>query len=71
MRDCARLEIVYPEYGSPYGKCPLMNNGVNINEYLNIKRTLEGLGDEGFIVPNGECPFFNHGFPQNLCPYYR
>lgn len=47
-----------------------MNNGKNVNEFLNIKGTLKGLGDKGVIGPNEECPFFNHGFSQNLCPYY-
>lgn len=48
-----------------------MNNRTNINEYLRIRDAILGLDDKEFVVPNNECPFFNRGYNQTLCPYYN
>lgn len=71
MNECKNLHIVFPPIGIPYGKCPLMNNGENINEYLQIKNVIiNELRKSVLVVPNRECPFYNQALDQLLCPYY-
>lgn len=71
MSHCKNLRIIYPPKGTIYGKCHYMNNRTNINEYLRIRDAILGLDDKEFVVPNNECPFFNRGYNQTLCPYYN
>ena len=71
MNECKNLHIVFPKIGIPYGKYPLMNNGENINEYLQIKNVIiNELRKSVLVVPNWECTFYNQDLDQLLCPYY-
>ena len=71
MVRCLNLDIVTPEGGLPYGKCPLMNNGNNINEFLAIKAGISKIQNTGIVAPNEDCPFFNRDIDQSLCPCYE
>lgn len=53
MNECENLHIVFPQIGIPYGKYPLMNNGENINEYLQIKNVIiNELRKSVLVIPN-------------------
>ncbi len=75
MKYCIRLQEVNPDFGCRYGRCPLMNNGRNVKDYLAIReRVMELLKKKGEfknIMPNGECPFFNNRLDQTACPCYE
>lgn len=53
-------------------KCPLINNGKHINEFLTIKTEFERLYIDHNCVPNGECPFIKISVEsQKECPCYE
>lgn len=71
MCKCKYLEIIIPQEGTPYGKCPFMNIGIARDKFLQIKSVVKRIDESKSVVPNNECPFYNQGISQRECPYFE